>query len=79
MKISPSWRLSGLLEEFIALLRNNLSIIPSHVRREAKSVADYLANEGVATEREHISTERHISRNARISQPAVKALPTRIY
>jgi ribonuclease HI len=67
MKISPSWRLSGLLEGFRALLRTNLSIIPSHVKREANRVADCLANEGVATEREHIYWEAHISESSDIS------------
>jgi hypothetical protein len=71
MKVSPSWRLSGLLEEFGALLRPNLSIIPSHVKRDANSVADCLENEGVTTERESIYWETHISK-AQISQPGVK-------
>jgi ribonuclease HI len=46
-KISPSWRLAGLLEDFDNLCNRSLSIIPSHVRRTANGVADYLANEGV--------------------------------
>jgi ribonuclease HI len=46
-KISPSWRLAGLLEDFKNLCRSSLSIIPSHVKRKANGVADYLANEGV--------------------------------
>jgi ribonuclease HI len=49
-KISLSWRLSGMLEDFKRLLIPTLSIIPSHVKRDANRVADCLANE--ATERE---------------------------
>jgi ribonuclease HI len=32
-KISPSWRLAGMLEDFKGILRDNISIIPSHVKR----------------------------------------------
>jgi ribonuclease HI len=53
-KISPSWRLAGLLEDFKGLLGHNISIIPSHVKREANGVVDYLANEGVQRETEQI-------------------------
>jgi hypothetical protein len=60
-KISPSWRLLGLLEEFGALLRPNLSIIPSHVKREVNNIEDFPANEGVARERERIYWDPHIS------------------
>jgi ribonuclease HI len=56
-KISPSWRLAGLLEDFKNLLRHNISVIPSHVKREANAVADYLANEGVHRETEQITWE----------------------
>jgi hypothetical protein len=49
LEISPSWRLSGLLEDFGSLLRPSLTIIPSHVKWDAKIVTDYLENEGVAT------------------------------
>jgi ribonuclease HI len=48
-EVSPSWRISGLLEDFGSLLRPNLTIIPSHVKREENRVPDFLANEGVAT------------------------------
>jgi len=65
-KISPSWRLSGLLEEFKNLLRANLNIIPSHVKREANRVADCLAN-GVTKESEHIYWEAHSSEVSDIS------------
>jgi len=54
IKVLPSWRLSGLLEEFGALLRPNISIIPSHVKRDANSVADCMENEGVTRERKRI-------------------------
>jgi ribonuclease HI len=66
-KISPNWRLSGLLEEFGALLRPNLSIIPSHVKRDTNSIADCLANEGVTTERERIYWDPHISEATKLS------------
>jgi ribonuclease HI len=45
LDVSPSWRLSGLLEDFGTLLRPSLTIIPSHVKRDAKKVADFLENE----------------------------------
>lgn len=67
LKISPNWRLSRLLEEFGSLLRTNLNIIPSHVKREANRVADCLANEGVAKDTEHIYWEAHISGSSDIS------------
>jgi ribonuclease HI len=60
-KISPSWRLSGLLEDFGSLLCPNLTIIPSHVKREANKVADCLENEGVTTKMEHIYWEAQTS------------------
>jgi ribonuclease HI len=53
-KISPSWRLAGLLEDFKSLLGHNISVIPSHVKREANGVVDYLANEGVQRETKQI-------------------------
>jgi ribonuclease HI len=57
-KASPSWRLQFLLEDFSQLLQPQLSIIASHVRREANKVADCLAN--VAVEREwNTSAGRH--------------------
>jgi ribonuclease HI len=59
--ISPSWHLSRLLEEFGAFLSPNLTTIPSHVKREANKVADYLANEGVNTEIEKIHWKAQIS------------------
>jgi ribonuclease HI len=54
-KISPSWRLAGLLEDFQNLLRHNISVIPSHIKRKANTVVDLLTNEGVYREREHIT------------------------
>jgi ribonuclease HI len=53
-KISPSWRLAGLLKDFKSLLGHNISIIPSHIKREANGVADYLANEGLQRETKQI-------------------------
>jgi ribonuclease HI len=67
MKISPRWQLSGMLEIFRALLRTNVSIIPSHVKREENRVADCMANEGVTTERERIYWEAHTSESSDIS------------
>jgi len=54
LEISPSWRLTGLLEDLGSLLSPNLTIIPSHVKREANKVPDFLENEGVDTKMEHI-------------------------
>jgi ribonuclease HI len=60
-KISPSWRLHGLLAEFRNNLRPNLNIITSHVKREANRVADRLANAVVEQEQEHFCWERQSS------------------
>jgi ribonuclease HI len=46
-RISPSWRLSGLLEDFSDIINPNLTLIPSHVKREANKIADHLANAGI--------------------------------
>jgi ribonuclease HI len=40
LEVSPSWRLSGLLEDFKSLLQPNLTLIPSHVKREANKIVD---------------------------------------
>ena len=63
-KISPSWHLEGLLEDFHFLLKNNISIIPLHIKRKANSVANLLANEGVHQEKEHITWD------ARTTEPS---------
>jgi hypothetical protein len=47
-KVFPSWNLLVSLEVFHSLLRPNLTLIPSHVRREAKKLADKLENEGLS-------------------------------
>lgn len=60
-KISPRWRLYGLLEDFNHLLQPHLSITTSHVKQEAKKVANCLENEAVETEVEHFCWEAHIS------------------
>jgi ribonuclease HI len=60
-KISPSWRLYGLLADFSHLLQPHLSITTSHVKRDANKVADCLANEAVETGEEHFCWEEHIS------------------
>jgi ribonuclease HI len=49
LKISPSWRLSRLLEDFVSLVWPYLTIIPSHVKRDTNKVVNCLENEGVAT------------------------------
>jgi ribonuclease HI len=54
-KISPIWRLAELLEDFQNLLRHNISVIPSHVKRKENIVADLLANEGVHRKRKYIT------------------------
>jgi ribonuclease HI len=54
-KISPSWRLSGLLVDFSHHLHPHLTITTSHVKREANKVADQLANEAVETGEERLS------------------------
>jgi len=53
-KISPRWRLSEILKDFKRILKDNISIIPSHVKRGENGVVDYLENEGVSREIEHI-------------------------
>jgi hypothetical protein len=60
-KVSPSWRLLGLLEDFRSLLQPNLTLIPSHVKREANKITDHLANEGVASKEEMIQLDARIS------------------
>jgi ribonuclease HI len=47
--ITPSWHLLGPLNSLKSLLRPSLTLITSHIRREANQVADRLANEGVAS------------------------------
>jgi ribonuclease HI len=61
LKISPSWRLSGLLEDFGDLIHPSLTIIPSHVKRDTNKVADCLANEGVDTKLELIHWQANSS------------------
>jgi ribonuclease HI len=67
-KISPSWRLAGLLEDFKGILEHNISIIPSHVKRKANGVADYLENEGVQRGTEQIIWDARTSEASDISQ-----------
>jgi hypothetical protein len=68
LEVSPSWRLSGLLEEFGSLLQPNITIIPSHVKREANKVVDCLENEGVASTMELIHWNAQTSPYFKISQ-----------
>jgi ribonuclease HI len=49
-KITPSWCLLGPLNNLQALLCPSLTLITSHIRREANKVAEKLANEGVASQ-----------------------------
>jgi ribonuclease HI len=67
-RISPSWRLSGLLEDFGDLINSNLTIIPSHVKREANRVADHLANTGIDAKAELIHWQAHISEETDLSR-----------
>jgi ribonuclease HI len=67
LEVSPSWRLSGLLEDFGSLLRPSLTIIPSHVKRDANKVADFLENEGVATMTELIHWNAQTSPRSELS------------
>jgi ribonuclease HI len=66
-KISPSWKLSRLLEDFNNLLQPNLSIIPSHMKRDTNKIADCLANEEVEMGTKHFCWEAHISEDSDIS------------
>jgi ribonuclease HI len=56
-KITPSWRLHGLLADFGHYLQPHLSITTSHIKREANKVADRLANEAIEKGEEHVSWE----------------------
>jgi ribonuclease HI len=67
-KISPSWYLAGMLEDFEGILRDNISIIPSHVKRGANRVVDYLENEGVYRETEQIFWDARSSKASDISK-----------
>jgi len=60
-KVSPSWRLLGLLEDFITLLRPTLTLIPSHMKREANKFVDHLDNEGFISKEEKIQMDVQIS------------------
>jgi ribonuclease HI len=60
-EISPRWRLLGLLEDFRSLLQPHLTLIPSHVKRDANKIADFLANEGVDSKEEQIQLDARIS------------------
>jgi hypothetical protein len=46
-KITPSWHLLGPLNSLKSLLKPSLTLITSHIRREANKVVDKIANEGV--------------------------------
>jgi ribonuclease HI len=67
-KISPSWLLEGQLEDFKGILGNNINIIPSHVKREANGMADYLENEAVQRGTEQIIRDARTSEVSDISQ-----------
>jgi len=51
----------GLLEDFSSLLQPHLTLIPSHVKRDANKIADFLANEGVDSKEEQIQLDARIS------------------
>lgn len=52
-KISKNWRLSFGLSKVGTLTTAILVIIPTHVRRSANAVADYLASAGVTQPSQH--------------------------
>jgi ribonuclease HI len=65
-RISPSWRLHSLLTDLTKHLQPHLSIITSHVKREANKVADQLANVAVDTGEERLSWEGHDSHDSEV-------------
>jgi ribonuclease HI len=65
-RISPSWRLHSLLTDLTKYLQPHLSIITSHVKREANKVADQLANVAVDTGEERLSWEGHDSHDSEV-------------
>jgi ribonuclease HI len=67
-RISPSWRLSGLLEDFRDLIHPNLILIPSHVKRDANKVADHLENTGIDSKSELIYWQAHLSDDTDLSR-----------
>jgi ribonuclease HI len=66
-RISPSWRLSGLLEDFGEFIHPHLTLIPSHIRREANKVADHLANTGIDSKADLIHWQANISEETPLS------------
>ena len=60
-QISPSWRLSGLLEDLEGLIHPNLILIPVHVKREANKVVDHLANAGIDSKENPIYWQANVS------------------
>jgi len=67
-RISPSWRLSGILEDFGDLTNSNLTLIPSHVKREANKVADHLANIGIEAKEDLLHWQAQVSEETDISR-----------
>jgi len=67
-RASPSWRLLGLMEDFKALISPNLTLIPSHVKREANKVADLLANKGIDTKADLMYWQASISAETELSR-----------
>jgi len=66
-RISPSWRLSGLLEDFGEFIHPNLTLIPSHIKRNANKVVDYLTNSGIDSKAERIYWQANISEETTLS------------
>ena len=66
-RISPSWRLVGLLEDFGEFIHPNLILIPSHIKRDANKVADYLANSGIDSKADCILWQANISEETALS------------
>jgi len=52
--VSHRWTLLGLLEEFNSLLQPHLTLIPSHVKRDANKIIYFLANKWVYSKGELI-------------------------
>jgi len=67
-QISPSWRLSGLLEDFGDLTNSNLILIPSHVKQEANKVADHLANIGIDEKEDLLHWQAQVSKETDLSR-----------
>jgi ribonuclease HI len=66
-RISPSWKLFGLLEDFEGFIHPNLTLIPVHVKREANKVADHLENAGIDSKENPIYWQANVSEETDLS------------